>query len=318
MNKKFLKNIIGRMLALSLSFTILVISTIKVGATGQSELPEEPQTEVSAETEIFAAPLIVVDYYEITNEKIVPGEDFTLKMVLKNYSLNQGATGVLVDISNPVGVAPVYGTVSQVYIGDIGAGESKEVVIEYNSWTTIVGDTLDFNVTIVSDANQNYVVLRAPVGVDSPFSIIGVTAPSEVEVYDLATLSIAFKVLGEERVKDVVLTAMSGDVLIGSSQIGILSPGLTKTQQLLLSFVDVGEHVIDLNFEYVDEQGQKKIVPITSTIISAVTETPDDIVEPLPGDTANEDMKDILFLGIGGMLILVVFLVVIIALRKNK
>ncbi|MBE5947842.1 MAG: hypothetical protein E7261_02310 [Lachnospiraceae bacterium] len=318
MNKKFLKNVVGRMLALSLSFTILAMSTIRVNATEQTELPKESQTEVSAETEIFAAPLIVVDYYEITNEKIVPGEDFTLKMVLKNYSLNQAATGVLVDISNPVGVAPVYGTVSQVYIGDIGAGESKEVVIEYNSWTTIVGDTLDFNVTIVTDANQNYVILRVPVGVDSPFSIIGVTAPSEVEVYNLATLSIAFKVLGEERVKDVVLTAMSGDVLIGSSQIGILSPGLTKTQQLLLSFVDVGEHVIDLNFEYVDEEGQKKIIPITSAIISVVTETPDDIIEPLPDDTSNEDMKNILFLGIGGMLILVVFLAVIIVLRKNK
>ena len=311
MNKKCFKNIIGHVLALTLAFGILWTSSIRVDATGK----KGTETET---TEALSEPLIVVDYYEITNEKIVPGEDFALKLVLKNYNMNQPAKGVLIDISNPAGVAPVYGTISQVYVGDIRAGESKEVVVEYNSWTTIVGDTLDFNVTIISDSKQNYAVLRVPVGVDSPFSIISVTAPSEVEVYDLATLSLTFKVLGEERVKDVVLTAMSDGVLIGSSQIGIISPGLTKTQQLLLSFVNIGEQAIDLNLEYVDEEGQKKVTPVTTTTITVVEETPGPAIDPTPGNINNGETESILFMGIGGMLILIVFLIFVIVMKKKR
>lgn len=317
MKRSKIKNVIGRVFALALSFAMLGMSTIKVTATAeQTEATSETQTEAAAV--MTSDPFIVVDYYEITNEKIVPGEDFTLKIVLKNYNTRYPATGVLIDISNPAGVAPVYGTVSQMYIGDIGAGESKEVEIEYNSWTTIVSDTLDFNVTVVSDTNTNYIVLRAPVGADSPFSILSATAPASVEVYGLATLSLTFKVLGEERVKDVVLTATSDGQLIGSSQIGIISPGITKTQQLLLSFVEIGEHTVDLNLEYVDETGQKKVVPVTTTIITVIEDAPDNIVEPTPGDNTDDGMDTILLMGISGMLILVVFLVVVIVLRKNK
>lgn len=313
MKKSKVFNIIGRVFAVALSFAIIGMSTIKVAATGQTDVSTD-----TSETVILTEPLIVVDYYEITNEKIVPGEDFTLKMVLRNHSTVASATGVLIDISNPTGVAPVYGSVSQMFIGDIGAGESKEVVIDYNSWTTIVGNTLDFNVTIVSDTKQNYVVLRVPVGADSPFSILNASAPSSVEIYGLATLSLTFKVLGEDRVKDVVLTAYEGDQLIGTSQIGIISPGLTKTQQLLLSFIEKGEHTVDLSLEYVDETGQKKIVPVTSTLITVVDEVKNPSVEPTPGVTTDDNMDTVLLMGIGGMLILIVFLVVVIVLRKNK
>ena len=311
MKKNKIFNIVGRVFAVALSVAILGMSTIKVSATGETDVLTGTQVALSE-------PLIVVDYYEITNEKIVPGEDFTLKMVLKNYSTVASATGVLIDISNPAGVAPVYGSVSQMFIGDIGAGESKEVVVDYNSWTTILGNTLDFNVTIVSDTKQNYVVLRVPVGADSPFSILNASAPASVEVYSLATLSLTFKVLGEERVKDVVLTAYENEQLIGTSQIGIISPGLTKTQQLLLSFVEKGEHTVDLKLEYVDETGQKKITPVTSTVITVVDETVDPGTNPGPVVTPDDNMDTVLLMGIGGMLILIVFLVVVIVLRKNK
>lgn len=311
MNKKCFENIIIRALTFVLVFVILGTNSIKVSATEQ----KEAETET---TEAVFEPLIVVDYYEITNEKIVPGEDFTLTLMLKNYSMNQPAKGVLLDISNPAGVAPVYGTISQVYVGDIGAGESKEVVVEYNSWTTIVGDTLDFNVTIISDSKQNYAVLRVPVGVDSPFSIISVTAPSEVEVYGLATLSLTFKVIGEEKVKDVVLAARADGVLIGSSQIGIISPGLTMTQQLLLSFVNTGEQTIDLSLEYVDEQGQKEVTSVTTTTITVIEETPGTVIDPASDDISDGNTESILLMGIGGMLILIVFLIFVIVVKKKR
>lgn len=316
MNKVCVKNIMSRFSVLVLSIVILGLSVINVHATGT-----ETTESVQEETEMLSLsdPLIVVDHYEITDEKIVPGEDFTLKIVLKNYNMKQPAKGVLIDIDNPSGVAPVYGTVSQMYIGDIGAGESKEISIDYNSWTTVTSDTLDFNVTIVTDTNQNYVVLRIPVGSDSPFSVLSVTAPPSVQLNELVTVSVTFKVLGEERVKDVVLVANSGETRIGSSQIGILTPGITKTQQLLLSFNDLGEHTIDIALEYADESGQKQSASVVTTVITALARTIEDVPGQTPGnDVGNDGMETILLMGISGMLILVIFLVVIIVLRKNK
>ena len=35
-------------------------------------------------TETLTGPMVVVDSYQVTNEKIVPGEDFTLTLTLKN------------------------------------------------------------------------------------------------------------------------------------------------------------------------------------------------------------------------------------------
>ncbi len=315
MNRNKTKYVIGRMFsAVLLCFVILAMNIVGVNAT---ELVLAADTVNLAENTVLSNPLIVVERYEVSGERIVPGEDFSLKLILKNYNAVKDATGVLVDISNPSGVAPVYGTVSQVYIGDIKAGESKEIELEYNSSTKIVDETLNFNVTIVTDSNENYVVMTVPVGADSPFNIVSASVPSEVKKGEYVNISLAFKVIGEDRVKDVVLTASANGEVIGSSQIGIINPGVTKTQQLLLSFDNVGEHVMDLNLEYVDDAGQKKGVLVGTAIIDVYEDMPEDVVPTIP-ENNNDGMEAVLLMGVSGMLILVIFLVVIIILKKNR
>ena len=267
-------------------------------------------------TNIQTDPLVVVDSYKVTNEKIVPGEDFTLTIVLKNYNMTNAATGVLIDIINPYGVAPVYGTVSQLYIGDIGPGESKEVVLDYNSWTSIVSDTLDFSVTIVTNTNQNYITLRVPAGSDSPFSILNVSTVEEIEMGSYAPISVSFEVLGKDIVKDVALIATLNGENIANSTIGNMTPGSTKSQQLLVNFGTVGDHAVDLELEYTDEAGQKQRAEV-STAIFKVVEKGFVSVEPGQVDEGS-GANNILLLGVSGMLVLVIFLVVVIVIRKNN
>lgn len=52
------------------------------------------------------SPYIMVESYELSDEKIVPGEDFTLSLTLKNYSVSVTARDVLVNVENPGGIAP--------------------------------------------------------------------------------------------------------------------------------------------------------------------------------------------------------------------
>lgn len=271
-------------------------------------------------SEVLTGPMVVVDSYQVTNEKIVPGEDFTLSLVLKNYNMNEAADEVLLDISNPVGVAPVYGTVSQIYVGDIGPGESKEIDIEYNSWTTITGDTLDFYVTIVTSVNQNYITLRIPAGSDSPFSILGSNVPTEIAANSLATFSLTFKVLGEENVGNVALILSYNGEVISRSQIGALTPGTTKAQQLSTYFAQAGDYALELGLEYVDDAGQTQTVNVMTTMLS-VTDA-DDVNTGNDSYTGNDITdnggENLLLLGVSGILILAIFLIVIMILRKNK
>lgn len=270
--------------------------------------------------EILTGPMVVVESYQVTNEKIVPGEDFALTLTLTNYNQNEGADEVLLDISNPEGVAPVYGTVSQVYVGDIGPGESKEITIDYNSWTTITSDTLDFYVTVVTSVNQNYIVLRVPAGSDSPFSILGSNVPSEVGVNELANFSLTFKVLGEENVGNVALILSYEGEVINRSQIGALNPGITKTQQMSTYFAQVGEYTLDMGLEYVDDAGQTQTDTVMTTTISVVDkEDSGTNTDEYPGNNiADNGTENLLLLGVSGVLLLAIFLVVIIILRKNK
>ena len=73
------------------------------------------------------SPYIMVESYELSDEKIVPGEDFTLSLTLKNYSVSVTARDVLVNVENPGGIAPVYGTVSQTWVDEMGPGETATV-----------------------------------------------------------------------------------------------------------------------------------------------------------------------------------------------
>lgn len=271
---------------------------------------------------VAAAPMVVIDKYEVTDEKIVPGEDFTLTITLTNYNPTATAKEVLLDIDNPDGVAPVYGTVSQVFVGDIGPGESKEISLEYNSWTTIITNTLDFYVTVITSMNQNYIVLRVPAGSDSPFSVLSANVPESVVVNENLSLSVAFQVLGEDNVSNVALTVYHDGQQIADSQIGILTPGVTKTQQVSMSLPETGEYALELALEYMDTAGQDIVVPIGTALVSVVDSDSVDVeqnfIDDSNVDDSNSETNAILLMGVSGILIIGIFLIVIIILRKNR
>ena len=116
--------------------------------------PVEEEVKVSVVDE-GKDPFIVIERYELSRERIIPGNGFTLTLHLKNLSETRSASQVLVDITNPKGVAPVYGTVSQMFLGDFGPGESREVSFDYDSWTSITTETLDFGVVLAFTQNLN-------------------------------------------------------------------------------------------------------------------------------------------------------------------
>jgi len=265
-------------------------------------------------------PNVLVESYEISHNRIIPGDSFTLTVRVKNYGTEEIAKGVIVNIDNPKGVAPANGTVSQTFLGNLAPQESKEVSFEYDSWASITSETLDFSITISSTSNVNEVTLRVPAGTESLFSIMDVNIASEIYAQDITTASLSFRVLGEENVGNIELRAEYNGTTIGSSQVGSVTAGMTKTQSISFSFGTAGEYVVDFYFDYVSEDGGRETEFIGSKKIYVETaklpELPQQGENPSIEQPENNDNTTILILG--GLLILAIFGVAVAIMKKKR
>lgn len=268
-----------------------------------------------------SSPYIMLESYEISNEKIVPGEDFTLTLTLKNYSVSATAKNVLVDISNPAGIAPVYGTVSQTWVEEMGPGETATVSFDYTSSMDITGDYLDFYITMVGEVT-NYITLRAPVGSDSPFSVLAVSIPEQLGVKSISSASVSFRVLGDENVRNVAMEFILNGESVSKSSIGILTAGTTRTQSISVTGFAPGQFNAELILYYDDETDQTQSVVVGSAIVDVINDIETDVVQEETTEIvdANDDSRsdDIVLLGVGGILILGIFTVVLLIARKKK
>ena len=264
-------------------------------------------------------PKIILTKYEITNERIIPGEEFTLSITIKNYSKTKVAKDVLINIQNPEGVAPVYGTISQCYIEEINAEEEKVISFDYDSWTTVKSDTLDFYVTITENSKSDYAILRVPSSAAVPFSLLAVNISEEAKVGEYNSAAMTFKVLGEENVSDVVLNVSCNDKIIGSSQAGSITAGTTKSQSVTFILDSAGTYSLVLSLDYVDSDGQKLSVVMDT---KKITVTEDNAQAPstpkLQVTTEINDTNNILILGLSGVAILCIFVLIIIIIRKKR
>lgn len=268
-----------------------------------------------------SSPYIMLESYEISNEKIVPGEDFTLTLTLKNYSVSATAKNVLVDISNPAGIAPAYGTVSQTWVEEMGPGETATVSFDYTSSMDITGDYLDFYITMVGVVT-NYITLRAPVGSDSPFSVLAVSIPEQLGVNSISSASVSFRVLGDENVRNVAMEFILNGESVSKSSIGILTAGTTRTQSISVTGFAPGQFNAELILYYDDETDQTQSVVVGSAIVDVINDIETDVVQEETTEIvdANDDSRsdDIVLLGVGGILILGIFTVVLLIARKKK
>lgn len=259
--------------------------------------------------------------YSVTKEKIVPGESFTLTIDIKNYSKTTEATSVIVDMYNPVGVAPVYGTSPSFYVERIGAGETKTLEIEYDSFTSIYSDTLDFGVNAAYGIKSFYTTLRIPVGTDSPFSIVASYLPEQLSAWQTANASLTFKVLGDTNISNVAFILREDGTDFVNSVLGVMTAGSSKTHSIAFALGTTGIHNIDMILQYTDEDGQLQEMTVMSTQMNVVEYVDSGNTESssaATSDVQEDDNSSMILLGAGGILILLICLMIVIASRKRK
>lgn len=307
-----------RLFAVLLALCLLCLQPMEVFADTDT-VTETETAEVETAEETFTEPYIMMDGYKLSDDRLIAGESFTLTMYLKNYSTTKTAKEVLIDISNPTGVVPVYGTVSQLYIGDIAPQETREVSFDYDTLSKITSETLEFSVTIVSSTKSNYIKLRVPVGSDNVFSIISSNMAEENFAGLSTSASLSFRVLGEDSIGNIELRVEYNGETIGRSQIGSVTSGMTKTQSVSFVLYEPGEYALDFYLDYVSEGGKSETEFLGSKMIS--------VKEYVPGSnsgTGNQIVEqpvmddNVTVLLLGGLLILAIFAVAVFIIKKKR
>ena len=266
---------------------------------------------------------VFLDRYQLTNEKIVPGSEFTLTLFLKNIG-DKPADRVVVDVMYPIGVMPVYGTVSQAIV-DVPADGTAEVEISYNALEKIGAPVLDFQVFLRENSQQSLTVLRTPVGLQSPFDVIATFVPARAMAGESVNCSMTFKYLGMETTDKVRARMNVNGVPVHTSEIGNLSRETTKTQSLFETFEAEGKYVVDLYLDYENESGEEKSVLVGTSLLEIVENHETTVSRPSNAGTQQEntDQSTPAFssthvLIISGSLILVIFVIIVLLVRKKK
>ena len=290
-------------------------------------IPAGSQTVYATGTGRAESALLYVTGYEVTNETITPGSEFTLTITLENFSSSVTAKNVMVVVGNPNGITPEYSTVSQTYLGQVGPKDTAEVSFRYTADTTIDAEELDFTAKVISDSYSTDTQIRIPVGRTVDFDVEECTVPETFVVDKTGYASAMVENLGKSGVNNVVMVARCDGQDVASANIGTMSAGTSKTQSVSLTFDKEGQHVYELVLTYVDSEGADKEFVIASGVLKVIsaekqanTENQQNVPEEQQIQQTEEGsgIGNFVLICISGILLIAVCCVILLLIYRRK
>lgn len=308
-------------------YSLLLISVLLLGRQADAAKKTETETETNASNiNVYNEDaLLYVTDYSVTNESIIPGKEFTLKMTLKNFSDKDTANDVMVIIDNPEGVVPEYGTVSVEYIDSIAPKASKSLKFGYTADNNIEVSELNFLVYTSWDEYHTNSPIRIAVGKEGDVVVEECTIPEKFTVGKTDYISALVENVSGGAVNNLVMAAICDDEEIASETIGTLPAGASKTQYISVTFDKEGQHSYDLVLRYTDEEGVNKEYSMGSGML--IVDAPDLIDNVNNGQTNtagpqeadnNAGAGNIVIICTIGILMIAICCVVLILLYRRK
>lgn len=272
------------------------------------------------------APQLSVVGYEVSNGLIIPGNDFALKVKIKNQSTEVTAENIEVMIADPNGVIPEYGKVGSTFIESIAPGAIEEICFRYSSDTTIKTSNVSFNVGVLYNELSTSAQIRVPTGRMTDVSVDRVSMPDQLLIGKTGYASAMIENLEETEVSNVIMVARCNGKDIASAKIGTMSAKTYKTQAVSLMFEEEGQYAVDLLLTYTNGEGENKEYVISSGFIQVVDEEKvkdnnnDSSFLPVdvPSAEQSNGVSRVLLLSISGVLLIILCCVVLILLYRRK
>lgn len=211
-----------------------------------------------------ANPRLLVESYVITNDEIVPGEEFELTLKIRNTSIFYDTYSVVVDVHDETGsVYPVYGFSDQRYIERVYARNSWDITIPLKASENIKLTTIPLMITITYNDNyfiekqKNEAMINLPVRLSGDLNLISCTVPEKVSQGTKARISATYENKGSKNLYNVVMTVIPPDIE-GAVETNLYSiaGGKKNTAEIYMECEEAGEVPVDIIFTYENDQGE--------------------------------------------------------------
>lgn len=265
------------------------------------------------------APYVIIESYEVSGGTIIPGQDFEMSVTVQNADPAYVAKNVIVTITTIDGINTIYPSVPQMYIGDIAPNEKKTVKFSYKVTSSYSMDTASFYTSIITDDRTNSIILTAPVELDdAAFSVLSKNIPTEAGESEKISASLYFRVRGEQSLNNVTMRLYVDGEESVSSEIGNVSQGASKTQNMTFSIDEQGEHDLKFVLEGIDQDGLLRETEVYTGTISIIE--PQKNVEMFENNTVVNIRPKRDYAIIGGCVGLIILLgaAIVWVLRKNN
>lgn len=271
-------------------------------------------------SEMGSEPYITISSYEVSGDEIIPGQEFTVKFTLQNADLSVPAQNVLLNISTSENISFVYPSVPQVYLGNFEPNSSQEVSFTFLAAENMYSSNASFYVTTASDSRTNYVVLTAPVSIESQkITVLSTNIPDEGYAEESITSSLYFRTTEEDNLRNVELNVYIDDEIVATGLIGNMTPGASKTQSISFSVDEEGEHSLVFEIAGMDSDGTTQVVEAYKGTI-CITKRAEDVI----GNPSEEktlfimDNKDKLIIICSGCLAVLCIVGIVLTIRKYR
>jgi len=223
-------------------------------------------------------PQIIITNYSIENDTLLPGENSTVKITIKNTNLYANAYNILLSYyTNDNSVYPIYGTSNQVYIEKIGVGESVDVEFElavnkdfqYNASQLFF--SIEYN-DISGSSYTNETGIYLPVSSVCKIEVTEVNLPSEISFGDSTRLYISYKNTGSINASNLIML-INGNISEDKKEIALddLNAGANSFYSLEAVFQEKGEQELSIMLTYEDSNGNRYLVESDTITVNVVT-----------------------------------------------
>lgn len=242
-----MKKIVKTLLLLCMLIVAMGTMPITVNATGEEN------------------PRVIIESFSISEDEIIPGQEFELTLTIRNTSQFYDIYSVVVTMEDLTkSIYPVYGTANQVYIDRIYARKNTEIVIPLKAMDDISSSVipLQFNISY----NDNYFIekqdndmeIYLPVRLKGDLKVVSSSVPNSVSVGAKARVSVTYENTGSVNLYNIVLKVKTKDSEAKEIDMNLynLNGGEKTNAEVYIDCPNTGRIPVSFYFEYEDENGE--------------------------------------------------------------
>ncbi len=275
-------------------------------------------------------PKLIIESYQVVGEQLIPGEDFTLKLTIKNTNPYVDAHNVMISYSSSnLIVYPVYGESNQSFLEKITAGETEVIELHMtvleNANTNVASVSIQMDYS--SDDFSNSITnsgLILPISASCNMQIGTLSVAQSSMIGSKSLVSIAFSNIGSADIRNAKMM-LEGDILKEQKEVllGDLLIGAQASKDCYVNFQHEGEQSLSISFSYEDPNGIVYTIPEEkfTTMVNPIGIDPSSTITPA-GESQQTLFEELelwqVAIIIGGVVAILIIIITIINVKNNR